>query len=241
MTALTDPRESLGGALPAHPSQSPLEPSFRARRCPFKSSQPPSSKSISTSFYRQLIQGAKFSYQMLIFPPGTAPVFAGGAALAVQHSLWEESKGEQLPDPARKGGWEGGGIFWPNCPSLRLVLPCPRSQQAQPGQSSWFTSRLGTTPQFRLKAIKFRWSHSAAQTSRDPTSFPHHLDINRGNPFRALLQEGKKEYLLTSSREVQAPGSGPLAEPSPCPRSAAGQLRLHRSESKGENPGSFST
>ena len=103
---------------------------------------------------------------------------------------------DRLGHCGRKRGWEGGGVFWPNCPSLRLVLPSPWSQQGQTAQSSRSTSCLGIACQFRLKAIKFRCSHSGAQTSRDPAGFPRHLDIDRGNPFRALL---------TSSHEVQAP------------------------------------
>lgn len=131
---------------------SPPESSFRARHCPFKSSQPPSSKSISTSFYRQLIQGAKFSYQMLIFPPGTAHVFAGGAALAAQHSLWEESKGSSCQILVGSGAGREGASSGQTAPRSglshhvhglnRLSPGSPHGSRLVSGQLLSFDSKL---------------------------------------------------------------------------------------------------
>ena len=131
-----------------HPTSVP-EPSFKTCCCPFKSSQPPPPKSIFTSFYWQLIQGAKFSYQMLqmlIFPPGTID-FAGGAALATEHLLPQKNQSRAAVKSLVGRGLSSqhffGGGGWAGCgregaSSGRTVLtPAHSILSAVSTRSAW--------------------------------------------------------------------------------------------------------
>lgn len=123
------------------PHESPQKP-FKTCHCPFKSPQPPASKSIFTSFYRQLIHGAKFSYQMLIFPPGTSEVSAGRPPRQHGARVHGGITAEQLASLEARalssqrfflGGWGVEGASSGRSLPHSNSFPPPQSRQGPPG------------------------------------------------------------------------------------------------------------